>query len=180
MATCGASDSVITHTSISEELQVPNILFSISLHRGVLLYRLMLLFSAQYHTLWRYPGHGMTATEYTPAEPTGWEREEMEEENPLDALFPFYPRVCRLGDEERGPFISICHALIYISHIYLHILLFFFWKRKDNSAKPLLVVAWLQLLSFPFSALYGVCQTVDLNEEKSLMTRRPSHLIKSL
>lgn len=35
MAACGASDSVITHTSISEELQVPLLLlFSISLHQG--------------------------------------------------------------------------------------------------------------------------------------------------
>lgn len=34
MAACGASDSVITHTSISEELQVPLLLFSVSLHGG--------------------------------------------------------------------------------------------------------------------------------------------------
>lgn len=44
MAACGASDSVISHTSISEELQVPLLLFSISLHGGVMRKRIVLFF----------------------------------------------------------------------------------------------------------------------------------------
>lgn len=46
MAACGASDSVISHTSISEELQVPLLLFSISLHGGVMRKRIVLFFSS--------------------------------------------------------------------------------------------------------------------------------------
>lgn len=38
---CGASDSVISHTSVSEELQVPLLLFSISFRKGVLCKRIM-------------------------------------------------------------------------------------------------------------------------------------------
>lgn len=53
MAAWGESDSVITHATISEELQVSLLLLSISLRggRGFLLRRVMLLFSAQYHKL---------------------------------------------------------------------------------------------------------------------------------
>lgn len=45
MAACGASDSVISHTGISEELQVPLHLFSVSLHGGVMRKRIVLFFS---------------------------------------------------------------------------------------------------------------------------------------
>lgn len=56
---------------------------------------------------------------------------------------------------EREPFISISHALIYISpiYLYLHTPLFCSERQKDNSAKHVLVEAWLQLfffLSLPF------------------------------
>lgn len=50
---------------------------------------------------------------------------------------------------------------IYLTYISLstHPPVTFGKKRKDISAKCVLVEAWLQLFFFPFSALYGVCQT---------------------
>lgn len=100
---------------------------------GVLLNRLMLLFSAQYHTLC------ITSVTGGLLRSGHWSRSQRNENgkkwkkrSSMDSLFPFHQRalmftasVCRTG--ERGPFISIIPALtyiyihIYISHIYIYI-----------------------------------------------------------
>lgn len=73
MAACGASDSVISHTSISEELQVPLLLFSISLHGGVMRKRIVLFFFSSFFFFFpqrniiplHYLSHPRTSAEQT-------------------------------------------------------------------------------------------------------------------
>lgn len=160
-AACGASDSVITHTSISEELQVPNLLFSISLHRWTGLYFTDSRFYSQHNSI-----HWGAASVTRGPPPWGTPRLNQQKENGgnggREALwilsFHFTGEFVK-QEEERGPFISIRHALIYISHIYLHILLFCSERGKTILQK--LYYSWWPDCnrSFPFSALYGVCQT---------------------
>lgn len=174
MAACGASDSVITHTSISVELQVPLLLFSISLHGvmwgawgGVLLNRLMLLFSAQYHTLC------ITSVTRGLQRSGHWSRSQRNENgkkwkkrSSMDSLFPFHQRalmftasVCRTG--ERGPFISIIPALtyiyihIYISHIYIYLHTLLFCSERGKTILQNMYLWWPDcncsfFLSLPF------------------------------
>lgn len=65
MAACGASDSVISHTSISEELQVPLLLFSISLHGGVMRKRIVLFFPQRNIIPLHYLSHPRTSAAQT-------------------------------------------------------------------------------------------------------------------
>lgn len=80
-------------------------------------------------------------------------------------------------------YVYMCMCVCIYSYIYTHTHpAVLFWKRKDNSAKHVLVVAWLQLLFSFLCPLWCLPNTVDLNEEKSLKTPppRPSNLIKSM
>ena len=172
------------NTSVSEEPRVPLLLFSISSPRGVLLDRLMLLLSAQYHTLCITSVTGGLPRSRHTGRPDVMRMERNGRRGaPLESLFPFQSRASVFATSpqnrrERGPFISISHALIYISYIYLHTLLFCSGRGKDNSAKHVLVEAWLHI-SFPFSALYGVCQTQwTYTRRKVWCPPRPSNLIK--
>lgn len=70
----------------------------------------------------------------------------MEEEEPLGISLSISPEsddVRYKSPEQEGGdlYISISHALIYSSYIYLHTLLFRSEKRKDRFAKHVLVEA---------------------------------------
>lgn len=72
-------------------------------------------------------------------------------------------------------YVYMCMCVCIYSYIYTHTHpAVLFWKRKDNSAKHVLVVAWLQLLFSFLCPLWCLPNTVDLNEEKSLKTPPPS------
>lgn len=136
------------NTSVSEEPRVPLLLFSISSPRGVLLDRLMLLLSAQYHTLCITSVTGGLPRSRHTGRPDVMRMERNGRRGALlESLFPFQSRASSVfttspqNRRERGPFISINHALIYISYIYLHTLLFCSGRGKDNSARHVLVEA---------------------------------------
>lgn len=79
----------------------------------------------------------------TLADPALVERDETEEGEPVGVSLPV-SRDDQLAEQERRDlFISINHALTYISpiYLYLHTLLFCSERRKDNSAKHVLVEA---------------------------------------
>lgn len=178
MAARGASDSVNMR-----ELEVPLLLFSIFLSTGGSARQTHALFSAQYHTLCFYLSHRRTAAQRTLADPALVERDEAEEGEPVGVSLSVS---CddRLAEQERRDlFIAINHALTCISpiYLYLHTLLFCSERRKDNSAKHVLVEAWLELFFFPFSALYGVCQKQwTWMRRKVWLTRHPPPQIPSL
>lgn len=149
-----------------------------------LLNRLMLLFSAQYHTLCFYLSHWRTAAQQrTLADPALVERNETEPEEPAGGEKSLSFRLARRSARKsgaKGPF----HVHKSCTHIYLtyislstHPAVMFGKKRKDNSAKtrscggPAAAV----LLSF-LCPLRCLPNAVDLNEEKSLINPRPPHL----
>ncbi len=142
MAACGASDSVITQTPVvSRELQVPLLLFTISLHGG---------FCSTGSCF--YSQHNIThsALPQSPEDCSGADTGRpnvmrLERNGGRGARrnlsFHFdWERWCSpSGEQERGDlFISICHALIYSSYIYPHThthththTAVSFWKRKN-------------------------------------------------
>lgn len=138
MAARGASDSVNMR-----ELEVPLLLFSIFLSTGGSARQTHALFSAQYHTLCFYLSHRRTAAQRTLADTALVERDEAEEGEPVGVSLSV-SRDDRLAEQERRDlFIAINHALTCISpiYLYLHTLLFCSERRKDNSAKHVLVEA---------------------------------------
>lgn len=179
MAACGASDSVIMHTSISGELQVPLLLFSVSLHgvgggwgwvwaRGwVRLNRLMLLFSAQYHTLCitsvtgglRRSGHWSKSQHNENGKK--WKKR-----SSVDSLFPFQQRAPIHGinlqnRRERTFHIhpSCTHIYtythIYISHIYIYLHTLLFCSERGKTILQNMYLWWPDcncsfFLSLPF------------------------------
>lgn len=177
MAACGASDSVITHTSVSKELRVPLLLFSISLHGwGVLLNRLMLLFSAQYHTLCiTSVTGGLPRSRHWP---TQRNEKEMEEEKLLGISLSISPEsddVHVTSEQERGDlsYPSVMHS--YISHIYINIYIYtpccFVLKEERQFCKTCTCGGLIAIVLFSFLyPLWCLPNTVDLNEEKSLMS----------
>lgn len=133
MAACGASDSVITQTPVSLRSCRSLFFSSLFLSTGGSAQQNHAFILSTISCTLHYLSHRRTAAaEETPAQPrrnengTKWRKRK-----PLRSL-SFHSTgererrrsrsVRRTG--ERGPFISIRHALIYISHIYLHTLLF--------------------------------------------------------
>lgn len=149
MAACGASDSVIAQTPVSPRSRGSLFFSSLFLLHGGGFCSTDSCFYSQHNII-------HSALPQSPEDCRGVDTlarpdvMRMERNGrrgaPLESLFPFQSRASVLttspqNGRERGPFISISHALIYISYIYLHTLLFCSGRGKDNSAKHVLVEA---------------------------------------
>lgn len=156
MAACGASDSVIAQTPVSPRSRGSLFFSSLFLLHGGGFCSTDSCFYSQHNII-------HSALPQSPEDCRGVDAlarpdvMRMERNGrrgaPLESLFPFQSRASVLttspqNGRERGPFISISHALIYISYIYLHTLLFCSGRGKDNSAKHVLVEAWLHISFF--------------------------------
>lgn len=151
MAACGASDSVFTHTSVSWELQVPLLLFSVSLHGGSAQQTHAFILSTISYTQSREDCSGAD---------TGWPNVMRMERNgkreALRNLFSHFAweRWCSFNISPQNRREGTFHIHQSCTHIYLIYIsthpAVLFWKKKDNSAKHVLVVAWLQLFFLPF------------------------------
>lgn len=128
MAARGAADSVNTR-----ELEVPLLLFSIFLSTGGSARQTHALFSAQYHTLCFYLSHRRTAAQRTLAHPALVERDEREDGEPVGVSLSV-SRDDQLAEQERRDlFISINHALTYISPIYLYLHTCCFVRKDEKT-----------------------------------------------
>lgn len=155
MAACGASDSVFTHTSVSWELQVPLLLFSVSLHGGFC--STDSCFYSQHNII--HSALPQSREDCRGAD-TGWPNVMRMERNgkreALRNLFSHFAweRWCSFNISPQNRREGTFHIHQSCTHIYLIYIsthpAVLFWKKKDNSAKHVLVVAWLQLFFLPF------------------------------
>lgn len=158
MAAQGSSDSA--HT---KELEVPLFLFSFFFFSPpeALLNRLMLYSQHNIiHSAFTSVTGGLQHSSETPADQHSLNRQNRR--GPMEKVFSVSADEQLADEKRRDLFMSIKSCThVYLTYISLstHPAVKFGKKRKDNSEKRVSVEAWLQQLFFPFSALYGVCQT---------------------
>lgn len=134
----------------------------------------MLLFSAQYHTLCFYLSHWRTAAQQrTPADPALAKQNETETEGPNDYKVSSILVDDQLADQERRDLFMHSH----ISHLYISIYTpsCYVWKEEKRHFCKMCSCGGLAaavLLSF-LCPLRCLPNTVDLKEEKSLITPQP-------
>lgn len=165
------------NTSVSEEPRVPLLLFSISSPRGGGFCSTDSCFYSQHNII-------HSALPQSPEDCRGVDAlarpdvMRMERNGrrgaPLESLFPFQWRASVLttspqNGRERGPFISISHALIYISYIYIYTPCCFVLEEEKTILQN--TYLWRPDCIFLFSVLcplWCLPNTVDLKRgEKS-------------
>lgn len=136
----------------------------------------MLLFSAQYHTLCFYLSHWRTAAQRTLADPA-FSRTETDPKEPTGKVFPqSHPTISlRIRSDWTFSCSSVLHS--HISHLYISIYTpcCYVWldeKRQFWEVCSCGGLAAAVLLSF-LCPLQCLPNTVDLNEEKSLINPPP-------
>lgn len=150
MAACGASDSVIAQTPVSPRSRGSLFFSSLFLLHGggFLLDRLMLLLSAQYHTLCiTSVTGGLPRSRRTGPTRRNENGKKWKKRSPSGISLSISVESVGVDDEsaerEREGTFHIHQSCthIYLIYIYLHTLLFCSGRGKDNSAKHVLVEA---------------------------------------
>lgn len=167
MAACGASDSVIAQTPVSPRSRGSLFFSSLFLLHGggVLLDRLMLLLSAQYHTLCiTSVTGGLPRSRHTGPTRRNENGKKWKKRSPSGISLSISVESVGVDDEsaerEREGTFHIHQSCthIYLIYISTHPAVLF-WKRKRQFCKTRTCGGLIAYFFFPFSALYGVCQT---------------------
>lgn len=185
MAAWGASDSVIMRTPVSLKSCRSLFFFSRLLSAGGSAQQTHAFILAQYHTLCLTSAtRGLQRGGHWPTQQ--YENgKKWKQRSPQESLFPFQWMVISLQSRREGTF----HIHESCTHIYLTYISLsthpavLFWATKRQICKNLYLWRPDRNCSFSFRCpLRCLPNTVDLNEEKSLITPpppRPSTLIKT-
>lgn len=158
MAAWGASDSVITQTPVSLNSCRSLFFFSLFLSTGGFAQQThaFILSTISYNLLYTLSSEDCSGVDTGRPSIMKMERNGRREAHKnLSFHFTWW------SAGERGPFISLSHALIYIStnislSIHPAVLLS---KMKRQFCNIYTCGGLIAIVLFPFSALYGVCQT---------------------